>query len=723
MSLDALLRPRSIAVVGASDNPKRIGGVPVDLLRRAGFARLYPVNPKNETIQGLTAYKAIEDIPEPVDLVIVALAAEATLPYLERCHALGIPAALVFAAGYAETGEAEGIARQEALGAFAARTGMKIAGPNAMGNANFSDAIFTTFGQSFQPGEAAGRTALVTQSGNMCATVFRIARRAGVRFSQVINTGNEASVELSDYLDWLVDDADTSAVLCYIEELRDGPRFLAAAARFRAAGKLLAVYKVGASEKGAEATRSHTAALAGDAAAYEAAFARAGVARAGELSGLADLAYLHTLGDRIGGGNCAILSISGAAGAILSDALSLAGGKVPTLPAEVQAALSAQIPGHAMVSNPIDMTGNTVNSNDFIAECIRLALSPDDIDLLLLYTPGAFLAYDQVEKAAAASNKAIVVIDTFALADRDRLTAAGIGYFDDFDRAARAICAYGKWKREISTATRHPELVSGPIAPPGSSAHGEKWAPKQVQGDVRWPMFAPGRTALSETEAKQALAAFGVPVVHDALVQTAAEARTAADRIGYPLVAKLVSPDVAHKTEHGLIRLGLQSADAVADAFAQMMAKARSMNVAIEGVTLEPMLQGGVEILAGVTRDPVFGWMLTVGLGGVWTELMQDVRHALLPVGAAEAEAMLRRLKGFALLDGHRGAPKADVAAAAAAIAALGDAVLAGGDRLREVEINPLLVLPQGPNGRGGGAVAVDALVLLGAARPVEEMA
>ncbi len=689
-TLDALLRPRSIAIVGASDNKARIGGVPLDLLLRAGFARVYAVNPKNQTVQGQLAYADIEAVPEVVDLAIIALSAESTLPYLERCHALGIKAALVYASGYAETNEAQGQARQDELTEFTRRTGMKIAGPNAMGNANFTDAIFTTFGQSFQPGEAAGSTALLTQSGNMCATVFRMAKRAGVRFSQVINTGNEAAVEFSDYLDWLSGDPATQSALCYIEELRDGPKFLAAAAKFCAAGKLLAVYKVGASEKGAEATRSHTAALAGDSAAYDAAFARAGVARAGELSGLANLAYLHSLGAKIAGSNCAILSISGAAGAILADALALGGGDVPTLPADVQQGLSAQIPGHSMVSNPIDMTGNTVNSNDFIFECIRLALSPDNIDLLLLYTPGAFLtaALDQVEKAAAESGKAIIVVDTFAMADRERLAAHGIGYFDDFDRAARAVCAYGAWKK------------SGTAAPVRAIA------------TACWPAFPAGRSALSETEAKEALARFGVPVVQDSLVHSVDQARAEAARIGFPLVAKLVSAEVAHKTEHGLIRLGLNSGDAVAEAFTAMMAKAAAMGVSIEGVTLEPMLQGGVEILAGITRDPVFGWMLTVGLGGVWTELMKDACHALLPVDAAGAEAMLRSLKGFKLLDGYRGAPKADVAAAARAIAALGEAVLAGGDALREVEINPLLVLPEGPYG-SGGAVAVDALVLL----------
>jgi acyl-CoA synthetase (NDP forming) len=692
MTLGPLLKPKSIAIIGASDNKTRIGGVPMDLLLRAGFERVYPVNPKNETVQGKQAYKDIESVPEIVDLAILALSADTTLPMLERCQALGIKAALVYAAGYAETNEEEGQAKQDELAAFAVRTGMKIAGPNCMGNANFTDGIFTTFGQSFQPGEPAGSTALLTQSGNMCATVFRSAKRAGVTFSHVINTGNEAVVEFSDYLDFLAGDEATKSAVCYIEELRDGPKFLAAAEKFRAAGKLLAVYKVGASEKGAEATRSHTAALAGDSAAYDAAFARAGVGRAGELSGLADLAYLHTLGNKIGGNACAILSVSGAAGAILSDALALNGGEVPTLPDDIQTKLRSQIPAFGMVANPVDLTGNLVNANDFVYEALTLALSPDDIDLMLLYLPGNFLtqALVQVERVAAESPKAIIVIDTFALADRERLAAAGIGYFDDFDRAARAVSAYGNWRKAVAA-----DVARAPTK-------------------VAWPTFETDRTALSETEGKEALARFGVPVVQDALVHSVDQARTEAERIGYPLVAKLVSAQVAHKTEHGLIRLGLNSGSDVAQAFTEMMTKAQSMpGVRIEGVTLEPMLHGGVEILAGVTRDPVFGWMLTVGLGGVWTELMKDVQHQLLPVDANGAEAMLRALKGFRLLDGYRGAPRADVSAAATAIAALGEAVLAGGERLREVEINPLLVLPQ-----GRGAVAVDALVLLNETAP-----
>ncbi len=690
MSLQALLRPRSIAIIGASDNASRIGGVPVELLIRAGFANIYPVNPKSPRVQGLPAYDRIESVPSGVELAIVCVSAEAVLSQLERCHARGIAAAIVYAAGYAETNEAAGRARQAELSAFAQRSGMKIAGPNCMGNANFTDGVFTTFGRSFQPGHPAGATALLTQSGNLCATLYRMGWRAGVAFSHVINTGNEACLEFSEYLEYLAQDEATKCAICYVEGLRDGPAFLRAAAQFRATGKLLAIYKVGVSERGAAASRSHTAALAGDAAAYHASFEAAGVARVQELSELGDLAHLHTLGDKIGGSRCAILSVSGAAGAILADALTVHGGDVPTLPSSVQDELRARIPAFGMVANPVDLTGNLVNANDFVFEAIRLALSPAEVDLLLLYLPGQFLdqALEQVARAAAESRKALIVVDTFASTDRERVLACGVGYFDDLDRAAKAVSRYGAWKqRRMRDATR----------PPSS---------------VRWPALDAGRGALSELEGKAALARFGVPVVPDLLVREREDARRAAASLGGPVVLKLVSPDVAHKTELGLVRLHLEDGEAVLRAFDELYERARaSEGVRIDGVTVEPMLTGGVELLVGATRDPVFGWLLTVGLGGVLTELMQDVSHSLLPIDAAAAEAMLRRLRGFALLDGYRGAAKADVCAAAKAIEAFGDAVLAADARVREIEINPLLVFPQGK-----GAIAADALVIYEAA-------
>ncbi len=686
MSLAPLLKPRSIAIIGASATPTRVGGIPLNLLKEAGFKNLYPVNPKQTEIIGLKCYPDIESVPEVVDLVLMAISAEDTLPYLERCHAKGIKAAVVFAAGYAETQEPEGLARQAALEAFADRSGMRIAGPNCMGNANFTDGIFTTFGTSFRPGDPAGNVALVTQSGNMCATMYRTARRVGVAFSHVINTGNEACVEFSDYLNFLADDPDTTAVLCYVEALRDGPGFLKAAAAFRAKGKLLAVYKVGTSEKGASAAQSHTAALAGNNKAYEAAFAKAGVARAADLATLTDLAYLHQFGSRIRGSASSIVSISGAGGAILADALSLNGADVPEFSEEVKAQLRDKIPAFGMVNNPVDLTGNIVNNNDFLFDAMKLAIDPESIDVIIAYLPGYFLdrAVPQLQRLAQNTDKGIVVVDTFATGDRAAVEAAGIAYFDDFDRAARAIALYGAWR-----------------SAPDISA-------KVSATSVQWSPLPAGNGALSETDGKHALAAFGVPVVEDVIAQTSAEARAIAERLGYPLVLKLVSPDVAHKTEYGVIKLGLKTADEAVAAFEEVLGKAKALpNVRIEGIALEPMLVGGVELLVGVTKDPVFGWMLTVGLGGVWTELMQDVSHRLLPVDETGALEMIHSLKGFRLLDGYRGKPKADIGAAAKAIAALSVAAAAAHPRVREIEVNPLLVLPE-----GRGAVAVDALVM-----------
>jgi acyl-CoA synthetase (NDP forming) len=693
MSLTALLKPRSIAIVGASATPTRVGGIPLNLLIEAGFKKIFPINPKNQEIAGLTCYPDIESLPEVVDVVLLAISADDTLPYLERCHARGVKAAVVFAAGFAETQEAEGIARQAALKAFADRTGMRLAGPNCMGNANFVDGVFTTFGTSFRPGDPAGRTALLTQSGNMCATVYRMARRVGVAFSHVINTGNEADVEFSDYLQFLADDADTDSVLCYVEALRDGASFLKAAAAFRAKGKLLALYKVGASEKGADAARSHTAALAGNNKAYEAAFSLAGIAHAEDLATLTDLAYLHRFGKRIRGNACAIVSVSGAGGAILADALALRNADVPEFPADVQAQLRDRIPAYGMVSNPVDVTGNLVNNNDFLFDAMKLAVDPKNVDVIIAFLPGYFLdrAVPQLERLAQSTDKGIVVVDTFATGNRAAVEAAGIAYFDDFDRAARAVALYGAWTTHVVADAPRNVLADG--------------AP------IHWPALPSGSGALSEIAGKQALAAFGVPVVEDVVVQSSNEACAAAQRLGYPLVLKLVSPDVAHKTEYGVIKLGLSNESAVFDAYEDVLAKAKALpNVRIDGITLEPMLPGGVELLVGVTRDAVFGWMLTVGLGGVWTELMQDVSHRLLPVDESGALDMLKSLKGFPLLDGFRGKPKADIAAAAKAIAALSTATLAADGRVREIEINPLLVLPAGQ-----GAVAVDALVMFDA--------
>jgi acyl-CoA synthetase (NDP forming) len=697
--LAPLMAPRSVAVLGASADLTRIGGVPVKCLLDWGFAGpLYPVNPRYGEVGGLRCYPDLESLPEPVDLAILAVGAELVLDGLRRAAARGVRAALVYASDFEESGDPAGTARGAALAAFAAETGMPVCGPNCMGGANVADRVYTSFVASFVEAPR-GEVAVLAQSGNMSSTVYRLARQAGLGFSHIVNTGNESCVEFAEYLDYLLDDPATGAVIGYVEGLRNGPRFLRAARAFRERGKLLALFKAGRTAKGAEAARSHTAALAGDARAFEAACRAAGLALAEDLQHLIDLAYLHRHGrGRRAGRNAAVITVSGAAGAVLADGLTARGMALPPLPEESQAALRRAVPSYGMIGNPVDTTGNVMNSIDNFRAVLSAVLAAPAIDSLLLYVPSILLprALPHLAGAAAATDKLLVAVDT-ANAEGNRAAAEGEGlaYFADMTWCARALAGYAEWRASALPATP----AGTPAEPPPEGALALLRAAREA-----------GAAQLGEAEGKRLLAAFGIAPVPEALARTPEEAAGAAARLGWPVVAKIASPDIAHKTEVGGVRLGLRGAAALAAAFAEILDGARRHAPAarVEGVSIQPQIADGVEVLLGATRDPVFGWMLTLGLGGVWTELMGDVRHALAPISAAEAEAMLRGLRGFPLLDGHRGRPKADLAAAAEAAAALSRAVLALGDEVSELEVNPLLVRPARQ-----GAVAADALVVL----------
>jgi acyl-CoA synthetase (NDP forming) len=692
--LTPLLAPRSVAVLGASANLDRIGGVPVKCLQAWGFAGpLYPVNPRYEQVAGLRCYPDVESLPEPVDLAIVAVGAELVTEQLQRAHAAGkVRAALVYASDFEEGGDAAGLARGAALAAFARDSGMPVCGPNCMGGAYVTGRVYNSFVASFMEAEP-GEVALLTQSGNMSSMLYRLARNAGLGFSHIVNTGNESCVEFAEYLDFLLHDDATRTVLGYIEGLRDGPRFLATARAFRERGKLLALFKSGRTAKGAEAARSHTAALAGDTKAFEAACRAAGVALAEDVQHLVDIAQAHRFAaGKAGTRRAAVITVSGAAGAVLADGLTARGVDLPPLPEATQAALRAVVPSYGMIGNPVDTTGNVMNDIGHFGAVLDAVLGSAAHDSVLLYLPSILLprARPMLAGKADATDKLLVVIDpTGAEGNRGIAAAEGLAYFTDMTWAARALAAYADWREAV--------LPAIPAGAGGGAA----------------PDLPAGVAQLGEAAGKRLLAGFGVPAMPEALATTAEQAVAAAERFGWPVVAKIASPDIAHKTEVGGVRLGLADAAALAEAFDAILAGARRHAPAarIEGVSIQPQVTDGVELLLGATRDPVFGWMVTLGLGGVWTELMGDVQHALAPISAAEAAAMLRRLKGYPLLDGYRGRPHADLAAAAEAAAALSRAVLALGAAATEVEVNPLLVRPA-----GRGAVAADALVVLAGA-------
>lgn len=697
-ALPQLLEPDSIAIVGASRDTSRIGGVALDHLRRLGYqGQVYPVNPRYGEIAGLACYPDIESVPQVPDVAVLALGADDVLPQLRRCHARGIRAAIVYASGFAETGEA-GAGRQSALAAFARESGMAIAGPNCMGLANLTTRAITAFATTFRtfpPQDGPGAVSLLTQSGNVCAIVYATGRQMDVGFHQFINTGNEACLDYADYLDYLADDPQTAAVVGYVEGLRNGSGFIDAAARLRAANKPLILLKAGESEAGSAATQSHTAVLAGNQAIYRAAFAQIGAMQAGDPAHLTDLAYLAGFRHRSAGRRVVVASVSGAMGALSADLLSAAGLDVPRLPEAVQQRLLAGVPEIGAVANPVDLTGQLFNRNGLAYAVLDNLAATDGIDVIFLYATAYLLdrVADELIDVAGKTDRLIVVATTGEPASRARLADAGVALLPDCARAARALGTYVGWL--------------GTAAP---TAH---WMALRARADgeaaARAPSGAPS-CAMDEHQARQWLAGFGVPVGAEAAAATPEDAARAAEAIGFPVAVKVLSPDIVHKTEVGGVRLGLANAQQVREAAAEVAAAASQAvpQARQRGVLVQQMASGACELIVGVTRDPVFGLAMTVGLGGIFTEIFHDVQHRLLPVDRAMARDMLAGLRGYRLMTGFRGKPAADIGAAADAIAALSDAAMSLGDSLAEMEVNPLLV-----RAAGHGAVALDALVLM----------
>jgi acyl-CoA synthetase (NDP forming) len=647
------------------------------------------VNPKYAEVQGLRCYPDVAALPAAPDLAILAVNAPEALGQLRALHAKGARAAMVYASGFEEENSDEARARGAALADFARETGMPICGPNCMGGANYVARVYTAFVPSFLTEDAPGDTALLTQSGNMCSVLWRHGREAGLRFSHLINTGNETGVEFAEYLEFLAADPDTRRVVAYLEGLRDGPRFLAAARALRAAGKPLIVLKGGRTAKGAEAARSHTAALAGDGRAYDAAFAECGVAVAEDLRQVVDLAMLDRFAAKSTGPRIGVVTVSGAAGALLADQITARGTQLPALSDATEARLKRVIPAFGAVANPVDMTGNVINSMEAFREVFAAVAEDAAVDQVLLYLPGPLLAkaLPLLAEIVPPCPKLVTVLDNGAAGNRDGADAAGLAFFADMTACIRALAGHAAWRATAARAAP-PEVPQLP--------------------DEAAALLAEGAAPLTESAA---LAVLDLPTPAAELVRTREAAKEVAQRLGFPVVAKVASADIAHKTEVGGVRLDLADADAVAAAFDGILVNAARLapGARVEGVLLQKQMVGGVELLLGGTRDPVFGWLLTVGLGGVWVELMGDAAHALAPVSESEAAQLLRRLRGFPLLDGHRGRPRADQRAAAAAIAAFSQRLVALPESVREAEVNPLIVLPEGQ-----GAFAADALILRG---------
>lgn len=690
-SLSALFAPRSIAVVGASSSPQKIGGIPVDYQRRFGFdGALYPVNPKADRIQDLQAWPTLSAIGRPVDLAILAVPAALVDGALDDAIAAKVKGVVLFSSGFAETG-ADGMAAQARLGDKARAAGVRLVGPNCLGFMNIARNVYATFSPAPGVGRvSAGRIGLVSQSGAFGAYAYSMARARGVGLSLWATTGNEADVQFADCLAWLAQDPATDVIMGYMEGCRDGPRLRAALALAQASGKPVVMVKVGSTALGAQAAASHTAALAGDDAVYDAVFRQYGVLRARNLTEFFDLAHSAAVAGRPRDRSIGLFTLSGGVGALMADEASAQGLDVQPLSDAAQDTLRSWVP-FAAPRNPVDITGQVTNDMSLLERSARVMLDDRGFASWMgfLAAAGASDAFWPVLRELVGSLRAaypdtLLAISTLLAPERRaELEAMRCLVFADPSDGIRTIAALAGLKTGAPPSAV-PALASNPL------------------------QLSPG--TMSEPDALALLAEAGVPVVEHRVVRSADEAAAAAEAIGDAVVVKIVSADIPHKSDVGGVALGLRGAAQAKAAFERTRDRALTArpDARLDGALVARMLAGGVECIAGVHRDPVFGPVLMFGLGGIHVETLRDVSLRALPITRDDALAMVRELRAFAILDGARGRAPVDLDSIADALCALAGFALRAGDSLDSAEINPLIARPRAD----GGCVAVDALVV-----------
>ncbi|APU40778.1 MULTISPECIES: acetate--CoA ligase family protein [unclassified Streptomyces] len=687
--LDRFFRPESVAVVGASDAEGRPNtGITRQLIawaERVG-ARIHPVHPTRPAVFGLACHASVADLPEQVDLAVLLVSDP--LPVIEELADTKVRFAVAFASGFAETGDA-GAAAQERLGAAVRRSGLRLLGPNTNLNAF----------QAFRDDLDGPAIALITQSGHQGRPVYTL-QELGIRLSHWAPTGNEADLETSDFISYFAEQPEVGAIACYVEGLKDGRSFLLAADRAARNGVPVVAVKVGRTETGARTAASHTGKLTGADTVVDAAMRQFGVIRVDGLDELQDTAALLARARRPRADGVVVYSISGGTGAHFSDLATEAGLTLPTLSQAKQDELHQWIPPYLSVANPVDNGGHPVG--DWRGRKIIDAILADpSVGVLICPITGPFppmsdrLAQDLAD-AAEQTDKLICVIwgSPVGTEDAYRTTLLGssrVATFRTFGNCITAVRAYLGHHR-FTTGYRSP-FEDAPRLPSPSY--------RKAQALMR-----PGQQ-LSEHAAKQLLRAYGIRVPREQLVTSAAAAVRAAGLVGYPVVMKASGPQLGHKTELGLVKIGLTSASQIRDAYRELTDIARYENVPLDGILVCQMVERGVEMVVGVTHDDLFGPTVTVGLGGVLVEVLHDAAVRVPPFGEEQARAMLAELRGHALLEGVRGAPPADVDALVEVVLRVQRMALELGDELAELDVNPLMVLP-----RGQGAVALDALAV-----------
>lgn len=693
--LEHLVRPRSIAVVGATPDGTKGSGRIVPMLQGSGYAgRIFPVNGRYDEINGLPAYPSITDVPEAVDLAVIMIPAAGVVPVTRDCAATGARFALVITSGFGELGGV-GSEWQAQLTAIARESGMRIYGPNCPGLLSFSDRTGISFSprldiDAWRP----GRVALVTQGGAV-GRVFMDAMEThgSPGLNYWFSPGNEADLDIADFVGWLAGQDDTDTILMVVESVRDGHRFLDAARAARRAGKAVCVLKVGRSEAGVRATATHTAALTGADKVADAAFAQAGVVRVDDIDELIDLARMV---ERYGirpVRNVGVISVSGGSAALLADTCGVVGLAVEAPTDETTAKLAEMLPPLAAVGNPVDLTTGIFGRPDDVGAALRTFLADEHIDAVVMpfpYDLGRIneIMAEQLAKAAFESPKPVVVVgmseSVLASPAAATVRTARIPFIPSASKASAALRRYG--------------LLASPL-PAGPPTAGGPGGTGPGPGDLAG--------TLTEQQSEHVLRPYGIRFAPSEVADTLDEACAAARRLGFPVVLKAAGEGVAHKSDAGLVTVGIADQAQLTAAFEDVTAKYRRLTGRTSApVKVAQMVADGLETICGIDVDPSFGPVVTFGLGGIYAEVLGDVALRVCPVSPDEARNMIAETKAARIIDGARGGDRLDVDALAETLSGLSRFGADNAPRLAGVDINPLKVRPT-------GVVGLDALVIL----------
>lgn len=704
-SIDAMFNPRSIAIIGATERPG-YGGRFVQNLVDTGFTgAIYPVNPSRDTVFGIRCYPSVLDLPEPVDLVAIILPSAQVVPAFADAVKRGAKAGLVISAGFAELATDEGRARQAALTALARENGVRLCGPNCLGLANVAGNAWMTPSTRIAPEMRDQRPsiALVSQSG---ATAYRpllgTAQDRKIAFRYLIATGNEADLESTDFIKYMLQDPEVRVVAAVVEGFKSGQRFLEAADLALEAGKPLVLLKIGRTEVGARGANSHTAAMTGSDAVQDALFRQKAVVRVDDYDELIETSAMLRTAKPPRGRRVGAISESGGMGSLLADKCAEEGLEVPVLSSETREKLVAIMGERGSAQNPADLT--SFGTGPAFPEVLGHLLGEAQQDLVIMSSVGGAMQVDTIIAAQKATDKPILYAWTGSIGDTPdiealrRLRASDIPVFYLPAKAAKAARRLVDYHRTRALCMR--ERREAPSAPTDP-------APLE---SLRRQIARTGGRAFTEHESKRALAAFGLRVNEEAFCRDAGEGRAAASRLGYPVALKIVSPDILHKTEIGGVRLGIGDAAALAEACEAMLVsvKTHAPAATIDGFLVAPMVGEKVELIVGTAEDPLFGPVLMLGLGGVLAEALEATAFRVCPINAREARDMIGEVRGLPkILAGFRGAPKADTDALVGVLVRVSEFAVAAKDDVASLDINPLAVLPE-----SRGAVALDALVV-----------